>query len=311
MEKIFKTGVVFLLSMLAQGCVVWFPVNVDYGFEIAISGEGPCLDEVDFIQCGGYDDGFGSAAWGFDLYRAANLDESSIFLLPKGIQRHLEDYEKDCNGVVYPLAESLTAVSSSELSAFTNSVHSVYEKFYNACETSENIGRIKYNGSREHQSWLLQHFSSRDYKANIRELNFEMEHTLQALLLKGRYPNARTLYERHEVLKGRMLNKHPALPVTLVDTCWSGVRYELWTESGNLVGSLTIRYPFYMWICLGDDVGEHKAECLAMAKFLWLLRGKQPTKGMYSGVIRYKPLWGACDEGVCDFIDFFRLERQD
>ena len=49
----------------------------------------------------------------------------------------------------------------------------------------------------------------------------------------------------------------------------------------------------------------------AMAKFLSLLRGKQPTKGMYSGVIRYKPLWGACDEGVCDFIEFFRLERQD
>lgn len=53
------------------------------------------------------------------------------------------------------------------------------------------------------------------------------------------------------------------------------------------------------------------SDWIAMAKFLSLLRGKQPTKGMYSGVIRYNPLWGACDEGVCDFIDFFRLERQD
>ena len=266
---------VVLLMFALQGCIYWFPVDVDYEVEIQLNKERPDFKrDVAFVHCHRRS----GMAWGYRLYDdGMKTNQVKVFLLPQELydSRSMYGYENDCQPA-YPSTEEIKSFCDVDLDAFTNSVRVSFEKMYRlsrrkeskdymTCEFGENI-----RDDRIHQAGHVLYIYSCNsaYMRDDAYINSAMEHSLQAILLKSKYPLAPGLHERIVSLKGKyMLSTNPRFPLTTLGKHQYGCRYELRTDGDMCAGSMTVKYPFYMHLIEGST-GEEEATCAAMTQFL-------------------------------------------
>lgn len=303
---------IFLVMCLLQGCVLWFPVDVDYDVEIVLSKKRPSLrNDICFIEYPGlYDKATTYDAWGYDLYgegiRANNL---KVYVFPKCLyeaaaKNNNFDYFWDCSpDIRYPEKTNFVSFADADMTSFTNSVRICFDRLYRARKgDGGEYGYWRYgeiDGERTEigdRAFSLFANSGCLHRSAIKEeeINCAMEHTLQALLLRERFPQLRLLKERRISLNKRMLYTHPRCPVTYLRSDTSGVRYELWTDDDRFIGSLTVCYPAYMWIMRGET-GVVWAEKAVMPYFISMLC--DDAEGTYRGIVTAFVLEGKCEVG--------------
>ena len=284
----FKTQVsaaLLLAFSLLQGCMVWIPMDVDYDVEIELSDNRPDLKtDVGFIH---YNSRYGQA-WGYWLYcNGVKTNQLSVFLFPQELCKgSWGDFAASAD-VSYPKCDEPKSFQDIDLGEFTNSVRSVFDREYRLHKREDGSVYVGECGasSADRPKGVLLWYSSSWHVSGLDEdnLNAAMEHTLQAVLLRAKYAGAPALHERRVEMKKRMLYTHPRFPVTTIEKITCGACYQLWTDQGEMAGSLTVRYPFYKWTIAGLD-GEREAVCAAMAQFLTMYCDRG-NSGKYKGVV--------------------------
>ncbi len=266
----------FATLFLHQGCVFWIPLDVDYDVEIELNERRPNLvTDVGFIHyaCAGRSSGYHLYS---QFFKANHL---KLFLLPQKLyDDHRYRYISECD-VTYPKASEIKSFQNVDLSAFIASVGEYFSRHY---RLNRDSGHAQY-GYKSAGFALSMYSSEFGFEHTDEETNGAMEHTLQAILLRERYPHCPALHEKIVSTKERMLVTNHQFPITTLQKVDSGVRYELLTDTGVCVGSVTVRYPFYIWLSMAS-CGEDEAKRAAMSFFLTMYCDSSKN-GRYTGTI--------------------------
>ena len=299
---------VFSLSFL-QGCIVWIPMDVDYDVEIELNKQRPNLNtDIGFIH---YTCTAGRAS-GYHLYNEGiTTNHLKVFLLPQKLydNRHRYGYTSDCD-VIYPLDPKINSFQNVNLEAFTKSVGKCFDKQYRLKKCSE----CDQYGESVHfkdAGMALELGSSQFTSEHTEEdTNAAMEHSLQAILLRAKYPHVPALHERRSFLKRKMLQTNPQFPITTLQELTCATRCELLTDDGTCAGSVTVRYPFYIRLT-NTDCGADEAELAAMSHFLTMFCDSSKN-GRYNGTITsFIPLFSlGCEKPIAKVGRFERVEER-
>lgn len=280
MTKISKSAVLFSLFatlFLHQGCVIWIPLDVDYDVEIELNERRPnMVSDVGFIhyECVG-------RSSGYHFYsQYLNANQLKLFLLPKKLyDEYRYNYISACD-VAYPKDSEINSFQHVDLSEFKASVGECFNRRYRLYRNAAGVRRYGCKNTGFPLSMCSCKF---DFLHTDEETNIAMEHSLQAILLRARYPRCPALHEKIVFLKDQMLTTNPQFPITTIQKLDSGVRYELLTDTGVCVASVTVRYPFYIYLST-TDFGEDAATHLAMSSLLTMYCDLSKN-GIYKGTI--------------------------
>ena len=276
----FSKNAVFLLSLLmllSQGCVYWMPMDVDYDIEIELNEHRPNINsDIGFIH---YACTERASGYHFYMPGLKNNRLDKVFLLSQKLYDiHRDRYISECD-VVYPSDLEIDSFQNVDLDPFKASVEKCFNSRYRLKSVS---GHRQYG--RENAGYALSADSCEfDIEHTEEDTNIAMEHSLQALLLRTRYPHCPALHEKQVFIKKLMLQTNPQFPITTLQRLTSGVRYELLTDNGICAGSVTVRYPSYIWLT-DIDCGADEAKCAAMSYFLTMFCDLSKC-GRYKGTI--------------------------
>ena len=282
MNKLFLFGAVFLL----QGCLFWIPQDIDCDIEIFLDNNRPDLcSEVGFIS---YDNSPFFGCWGFRLYKDALRDFTpNLFVYPTELRKEERQFNwiRDCSDIVhYPLADEAQSFSSVDLSAFTNSTRRCMDLLYVCYKDDEGHFHWGRRGEKDFSSFKLSQRSNMLYLFDLEEENQQIEHTLQAWLLRNRFPHIKELKEEREMIESyRFVTSNVVIPYTSIEQTVTGVIYKFVDEKKRVVGSLTVRFPIYYGL-MEDWSFMWDTEKIAMKKFIELYCDKK-CSGRYKGIV--------------------------
>ena len=297
--------------LLLQGCIIWFPVDIDYDIEIYLNEDRPDLrSEVGFIS---YDYPSKTVpnpdCWGFPLYKDSLRDNDlKVFLYSTELRKAegLYNWIRDCASIVqYPTIDEAQSFSTVDIVAFTNSTRSSMDMMYGVYsdKNSPFSYEFKEMGGKCPGFKLYDSSNRRRYKTLV-EVNHQIEHTLQAWLLRNRLPQIKELKEKRERIYAYRLIRHTVPPIiyNTFERTKSGVIYKLLDEEDRVVGSLTVHYPVYMDIIEGADC-EYEVEICAMKKFIEMYCDKKCFGKYKGGVTAY------VSDRHCEIVDLRRCDK--
>lgn len=289
--------IIFSCSFFLQGCIVWVPLDVDYDVEIVLDRGRPKLgSDIGFISYGKNDGRmFGCELYGEDFWAGSN----DVFLLSRELKELADRTGRyyDCD-VEYPRAEGIKSFHGVDLTAFTNSVRRLFDKKYRIKREKTSCGWLTFayggDGNDNGPGFGLassSFFALAELPVDVQ--NMMSEHSLEALLLRRRFPKVPALHEytREGPEKLMPYNNPHWLPLTKIVSKSGSECFEMRTDGGLLAGSLTIHYPRYMYIINSYD-GRYEARQTAMKQFLTMYRDDSKS-GKFTGVVTayMHPFW--------------------
>ena len=287
--------IIFSCLFFLQGCIVWVPLDADYDVEIVLDKRRPKLgSDIGFISYGKNDGRmFGCELYGEDFWAGSN----DVFLLSRELKELADRTGRyyDCD-VEYPRAEGMKSFHGVDLAAFTNSVRRLFDKKYRIKRENTRYGWLTFGGDGNDNGPGFGLASSSFFtlaELPIDVLNMMSEHSLEALLLRRRFPKVPVLHEytREGPEKLMPYNNPHWLPLTKIVSKPGSECFEMRTDDGSLAGSLTIDYPRYMHIINSYD-GRYEARQTAMKQFLTMYRDDSKS-GKFTGVVTayMHPFW--------------------
>ena len=312
-----------LLVFFMPGCKANITRAWYYNVEIALSDKRPDLKkDIGFIVYGTrYSSDFGWDTWGYHLYKKAidanNL--SKVFLCPNLFCKSIPDfssikwidqYQKACEPyIIYPTNRNTRSFYDMDLSVFTNSFKKCFAKKDKQLTLEKGFektkrDRVDFGGGTAIDDEIAYRYAchiSANVNADTGIDGQMVEHTLEALFLKRRFTKVRSLYEHCSRYQRTMAINGECIPTRRYSTTTMVMRYELWTDDGDLAGCVTVSYPFYSYM-VHRGLYNEPVEQEAMTKFISFFCDRSIGNAKYEGVVTHRIAYPRNQEmGSCKF----------